>query len=980
MFKKLLLIFFVLSILPFTLSAQSTGKIVGQVADEATGEPLPGVNITIDNTLLGANTDFDGYYVILNVPVDVYTVRASFIGFQEVAMEGVRVSSRVTSDVNFVLKETPLELGEVIVITGERPLVEKNITQSYSMVTSDEIETLPVRGLNNILDLQASVVVQNGNVHIRGGRRDEVGYYLDGASVNNPVNNTNGVYVIQDAVQEVQVLAGGYTAEFGGANSGIIKTDMKTGASDWHFSIDAQTDNFVDNGKKFLGTYSYGHSIIAGTVSGPIISKNIRLFAAIENTYVGDSAKRWSEGFDLTRIDDNQSTAAVREGTPDTVHLKYLDGFTPKNSFNRWALNSTILFDFSPIQFRLGGSFSTNKAFNEDDMIWKMTNDRKAWTNFETMFLTGKFTHVINPTTFYDVKLAYFDRSTEDEDQYFGTDWKSYADSAKIHDYTNGSVVYRSKYQEPYDYLLNGIPFEPNGVHDEWYVKSDQNYYGGGIDFTSQFNKFNEVRVGVTGQFWTLRRYDVLPDTYMEEMAKPDSVRNLTEAIGARNHGYDNHGEELNSGFNKARKPVFISAYLQDKIEFKDLIINIGLRYDYFDTDDRELIDPTDPDVDSKTREISEDAWKDKDPESKISPRLGISFPVSDRTVFYAQYGQFLQMPRLSNILYNSSEYGRQIVQGGYYYQTPVGANAGSMHSTQYEVGFRQQIGEYAAIDIAGFYKNVKGQLQLNRISAAPGSSIQTYYAYGNGDFATTQGFEFKLTLRRVSRIQAQLNYTLTDAQGTGSTELTYYASAYRGTQIPTVINPLNFEQTHRGALLLDYRFGLDDGGPILERMGLNVNFKFNSGHPYTTAYFPPGGQVNAYTAGVNYMNDVRSRQALEPVNSSYTPWNFQMDLRFDKTFNIFKQLQGTFYVRVINLLNTKNVINVYDATGSTVDDGYINNPAYYSSFYNSFGGEDYLELYRAMNSKNSQSYFDETGNELYGVPRQIFVGLKLTY
>ena len=109
MFKKLLLIFIIVSILPFTVSAQSSGKIVGQIFDTATGEPLPGVNITIDNTLMGANSDFDGYYVILNVPVGVYTVRASFIGFQEVAMEGVRVSSNITTDADFDLKETPLD-------------------------------------------------------------------------------------------------------------------------------------------------------------------------------------------------------------------------------------------------------------------------------------------------------------------------------------------------------------------------------------------------------------------------------------------------------------------------------------------------------------------------------------------------------------------------------------------------------------------------------------------------------------------------------------------------------------------------------------------------------------------------------------------------------------------------------------------------------------------------------------------------------
>jgi hypothetical protein len=940
MFKKLLIVFFIVGFLPFTVFAQSTGKIAGLVVDQATGEPLPDVNITIDNTLFGANSDLDGYFVILNVPVGEYTVRASFIGYQEVAVEQSRVSAGITTNINFDLTETPLELDEVIVITGARPLVEKNITQSYSLVTSDEIEQIPVRGMNNILDLQASVLVQDGNIHIRGGRANESGYYLDGANIMNPISNTRAVYVIQDALEEVQVLTGGYTAEFGGANAGIVRSELKSGTSSWHFSLDGQTDNFVDNGERFLDTYSYGESIIAGTISGPLGTENIRLFLAGENWYQGDNAKRFSEAIQFENLVDTEPLAReVVAGHPDTVSLNYLPGYTPRNKLNQYSLNSTLLFDYNPIQFRLSGTYTKSETHFSNAPMTNMLNSRQFVTNLNNYLVSGKLTYVVNPTSFLDLKVSYFSQSTENEDAWFGTDWKKWSDSTAVSDFTGGDVTYRSRWLSPYAYRLLGIQFNREGTAPGDYVKTELSYIGGNLDFVTQANQFNEIKIGGEYRQYIARRYDISPTvmTEVERFGSQDAVPDAVMAERADNvYGYDWWGNEVNSGFNGPKEPVFASFYVHDKLELKELIVNFGLRYDYFDTDDKELRDPTNPTIDFETNLIAESEWKKKDPVSQLSPRLGISFPISQRTVFYAQYGKFIQMPEGNNVYWNNRH-------------------------------------------ISGFYRNVKGYPTTIRVPAAAGANIQTYYAITNGDFATTKGIEFKWTLRRVARIMARFNYTLTSAEGTGSGESSYYGAVYRGTQAPTITSPLDFEQTHRGTVLLDYRFADNDGGPILQRMGLNFIFQFTSGHPYTFAYAPPGGQSDPYTAGVDYMNDPRSREALEPINSSVTPWTFELDMRWDKSFNIIENLVGTVYIRVTNLLNTKNVVNVYQNTGSAVDDGYISDPARYQSNVDAYGAQ-YLDLYRAVNTTNGASYLSQVGQELYNQPRQIFIGLKLTY
>ena len=223
MFRKM---FFILLLIPITIFAQSSGKLAGVVVDKSTGEPLPGVNVILEGTTQGSSTDIDGYYVILNVPVGVYTMRANYIGYKDYVVQNVRVSAGITTEINFSLEPTTLELEEAIVVTAERPLVEKNITSSVSLVTSKEIENVPVRGLNSLLALQSSVIVQDNNVHIRGSRPDEVGYFVDGASAASVRTNVQTIHVIQEAIEEFQVYAGGYTAEYGGANGGIISPQI----------------------------------------------------------------------------------------------------------------------------------------------------------------------------------------------------------------------------------------------------------------------------------------------------------------------------------------------------------------------------------------------------------------------------------------------------------------------------------------------------------------------------------------------------------------------------------------------------------------------------------------------------------------------------------------------------------------------------------------------------------------------------------
>ena len=238
--------------------------------------------------------------------------------------------------------------------------------------------------------------------------------------------------------------------------------------------------------------------------------------------------------------------------------------------------------------------------------------------------------------------------------------------------------------------------------------------------------------------------------------------------------------------------------------------------------------------------------------------------------------------------------------------------------------------------------------------------------------------------LRRIKGFSANANYTLSQAEGTGSGRASYLAALDRGSESPSMVNPVDFNQAHSGAVNLDYRFASEN--QILNGLGSNLLFTFNSGHSFTYVYRPTGGQVDAYDAGVDYMNDTRSREALEAVGASTTPWVYNLDLKLDKKVNL-GNYNLTLFARVNNLLDRRNSLNVYQATGSADNDGYISNGVYSQAFIDQYGDDpdgdgvtDYEEMYTAINISNDESYRTEVGDRLISAPRQVFLGFSFNF
>ncbi|NNE71103.1 MAG: TonB-dependent receptor plug domain-containing protein, partial [Rhodothermales bacterium] len=280
----LLLLFFLVT----TTASAQVGKIAGRVTDATSGDPLIGVNVVIDGTTQGTVTDLDGNYIIVNVRPGDYTLLFSYIGFAAQRINEVRVTTGQTTRYDLRMSEEVIQ-GEEIVVTAERPLVQKDLTASKKTVVAEEIASLPVESFFGVLVTQAGVTTgPGGEIHVRGGRSNEVAYLVDGMSVGNPFS-TNGLAtsVATDAIQEMTVISGAFNAEYGKAMSGIVNLVTKEGGERYEGSLSFYggdtftrhedlylSPGFLNSESGRLGVYT-----MEGTLSGPLpFAKKVNFF------------------------------------------------------------------------------------------------------------------------------------------------------------------------------------------------------------------------------------------------------------------------------------------------------------------------------------------------------------------------------------------------------------------------------------------------------------------------------------------------------------------------------------------------------------------------------------------------------------------------------------------------------------------------------------------------------------------------------
>lgn len=919
--KKCLRLVLIMFLIPVHfIFAGITGKIAGKITDKNTGEPIPFVNVIIEGTNFGAATDLEGEYVILNLPPGKYNVKAQAIGYQSQVVSNIQVSIDLTSKVDFVLSETAIEL-ETVVVEGKSDLVKKDVTSSQSLISSDQIEVLPVSELDDVLQLQAGVTRDaGGEFHIRGGRSSEIAYWVNGVSITDAYDNSRGIQIDNNSIQELQVISGTFNAEYGNAMSGIVNTVTKEGNKDFHGSLQIYSgdhmSNFVDYFPHIDNVDPFSNYNLQGSLSGPLPLTDDLITFFVNGRYYYDDGYLYGE----RRYNPN-GTASNREVVPMNWRKSY------------YGQGNIAFSPIQEIKFNLEGLYSKeNFQDYNHEYRWNPEGDVNKFAESYNGTITA--THMLSSSTFYTVKGSYFFKDFNEylyenpyDSRYFSPD--SFQNRASFSFLTKGTNLHRF-FRETNTSLAK-------------------------IDFTSQMTKENLVKIGAEVKSHNLKfdDYNLQPEVINGVTTQPfrPAIPNITEPNRVK---YDNN-------------PFEFSAYIQDKIEFESVIINLGLRFDYFDANGKVLYVGTyngkeinsfgDPNIYAPIRPPSffgvntpNDNWKDveditqytstlepyfyKDSEAKmqISPRFGIAYPINADGVVHFSYGHFLQIPPFQYLFADGPYY---VPNDGSFVGLYGNPNLEAQKTVMYEIGFRQEFGNDYLIDVTGFYRDVR-----DWITAGPPIATQigvTYSIYTNKDYANVKGITLTFNKKFTNNFSFDLNYTYQVADGTNSRPEDEFNN-YQGNAEPSLyLIPMNWDQNH--LLNASVYTGFDGWGASLIA-------RYGTGLPYTPSLTPQKAET---LSGGGFLE-----------NSRRIPAQFTLDLKIDKSFN-FAGFDITAFLRIFNLLDNRIPIRVFGDSGQ---------PDYTTELQNV-----YYDPRRPNTPEEYIKYPDH-----YGEPRNVQFGFDLNF
>ena len=982
--KRLLLLSAVMVCLLLTVSldlfAGTTGKIAGRVYDAETREPLPGANVVVDGTNMGDATDIEGNYQILNLPPGKYTLVVSMMGYTTKRTENISVRIDLTTTINVDMSPTVLETGEEVTVVAERPIVQMDMTSSLSTVGSEEIDILPAQSTNYLVGLTAGVV-NAGGIHIRGGRSSEVAYWVDGVATTDAFTNSSTAAIENSAVEELQVISGTFNAEYGQAMSGIINIITKDGGSQYHGEVKGYVGDYVSSDpqyevlewvhavtdsttgittvdsrsedplKKFNPTYN-----LEGSLSGPVPGFGDKLSFFFNGRYYQQEGYLYGrEWFLPSGLPGDSSLVSMQANHRWTSLGKLTWRITPGLQL-RYSLNATEYYN--------------DRYFNRN---FKYVPGGLSPSQGKTTTHLLSLNHVLSNKTFYELKVNRMHTSTQSrlyDDPNYTPNWLVFVPEDSINEaYTfnpaENPALLDSMKQYGIQYRWVADPDQPLG-----YVSGDSakspiaySYYRSGndlgqyyrtsaywigkFDITSQVNSAHLLKAGAE-----LRLHEMTLDSYSLR-AKLDengtAIVPFEPVIPPKDNLY-------RSVYTEPRKPTEFSFYIQDKIELADFIMNIGMRFDYFNSNYYVPVDPADPSIYTpmKSENIYIDPtapaeelveytpeqrrsfmWKKADAKTQLSPRLGIAYPITDRGVIHFSYGHFFQIP---DFQYLYAAPGFKLNTGGG--STVFGnANLDPQRTTQYEIGLQQELAPGLGIDVTVFYRDIRDWVGTSPIVRTVRDAV-AYSTYENKDYANVRGITFRGEQRFTNLFSAKVDYTFQVAEGTYSNPNDAYNAETAQREPRRNLIPLNWDQNHTLNVQLMLR---------PQTWTFSLVGRFNTGLPYT-----PSFAKGAFIGGVGVSS--------LPENSARRPEIYSADLYVTKRFLLGKA-NVMFFAYVYNLFDSRMATAVFSDTGSPE---YTTDP------------RPENVLYHPVRVGTVEDYYKRP--EWFIAPRQIQLGLSLGF
>jgi outer membrane receptor protein involved in Fe transport len=795
--KDILCFLLLLFILPEALIwAGTTGKISGKVLEKSTSELMIGVNIVVEGTSLGGASDLDGNFVILNIPPGTYNIKASMIGYAPVVQSNVRVFIDQTTTVDFVMDPHAVATADVIVI-AQREVVRKDVATSVVSFNSEEVKSLPIESISGIVGLQAGV---EGGLVIRGGNADQSLFLLDGVTMRDPRNNQPISSVPMSAVSDISVERGGFNAEYGQLQAGMINVVTREGDKNKYYVTG--TARYSPPQKKYFGISPFDPNSMwmrpyldpavsmVGTKNGPWDIYTQRQYPQFDG---------WNAISKLT-FDQGEESALSPAGAQrlfEWQHRKREDVKSPDYNVD-FGIGGPLI-PFTDLNEKLGNSRFFLSYRNERDMLLvpltrpdyyedvlslRLTFDISKSMKLDLTGTSGSslnvapndleslgssdflrtpdritqdfylqpasvearlfldsyyslatvkngsaaalFTHILSATSYYEVRLEYVYRT-----------------------YDTGPIGLRdttTRYEIFPGYFTTEAPF---GFDPLMHTGIDQMWMGGHTSTTRDNSKISSTTL--KGNFTSQL------DVHNQFKAGLEFIYNdLNLDYGYNSAAFPNENSNVNAHYS----PLRAAFYVQDKLEYKGWVANLGLRADYSNPNTQWAA------VDTYNKYFFGGSYQGvviptekTKTQFDLSPRLGISHPITEDSKLYFNYGHFRELPTYEQMFRESRGSGGLLKQYG-------NPNLLMQKTIAYELGYDHSLlDNLFLIQVAAFYRDISDQLENNNRFVSQRNGVD-YFGVTNNNYQDIRGFE--LTIRKTGGqwIAGFINYTYQAVSG----------------------------------------------------------------------------------------------------------------------------------------------------------------------------------------------------------------------
>ncbi len=887
---------------PFCSFSQSAnvGILKGHITDRLTKEGLPSVNILVKGTYYGAATDVDGNFVIQKINPGVYVVGIRLLGYKEVQYPAVHINEGETTTLDIQMEETSLSLGQEVVVIGEKPLFNIEETSSKRTSNSADLMAAAVQNVQDVVAMQVGVVKSDDQIHIRGGRSYETAYIIDGISVQDPLAGTGfGVNLPPGAIQEAEVITGGYNAEYGQATSGVVNLTTKEGRDSYsgtfshkqdHYGLN---DNSLSNSRTDIYDFSLGGPEPITSYLLPALGITIPgsvTFFTNENINLSDGYTRWVE-----KINSDGLPIGWEIKAPGGLKSSFIDQswLSPRRS-NNWSSFSKLTWKVTPtikVSYALSYSLAINQNSQSIQTTLEYVEPQPGYqylfqnipdnaNTFAQMNIQHALTltHTINTKTFYEFRLSRYTAHLRADAN--GKSWQDYIEPKDIATFP---LIYKNTDHDTV-IVIPGDGFYDLGSPTVW---RDQysNEYTAKLDVTSNFDEKNKFKSGIEARFQKMQMIDIF-EPWVRPLGYDNDIYSVNSAIGA--------------------------FYAQDNLTYGGMILNFGLRFDYWfpgsyvdDAMRNDSLSLVSPVIRQKYFADSYSLfglrWK-----GRISPRLAIAHPVSDNQTLFFSYGHFSKFPRpqyvYTKLLRSSARSTTQTIGN---------PDLNPETTVAYELGLRNQLSENDVLSVTAYYKDIFDYITPQTIQVQQARfSSGSYTTYVNLDYARSRGMEVEYKKRYSDwfRGAVSVSYSVTTGKSSSAQEALYniqqglsdnVKESYLAWDRPFESSVIAIFSVKKDAPLFDFGRGVLDDYTVFTR------FFYQSGKRYAPQTLIGSDLVGRpiYTSDPNNLYGAVGKDVIT------------LDVNIEKTIN-FSGLKVLFSLEVSNLLDRQNAQILDAVTG----------------------------------------------------------------